>query len=146
MANFDKTTVANQAGWQGQVQVKSWTIDVEDMLNKEGFASTDDIQLLEIKAGQCLVGMAGTLTTERDITGTAAVVDIGIGGGQEFASAQSYDATAGTTAAMDVLAAGAGPIYYVNSGTTSVYLTVEPTLTNVTDAGKITVTLAYVLV
>lgn len=51
MATFDKTTSAIQTAWNIGLQVKSWTIDIDDMINNEGLVTLDDIRLMAVPDG-----------------------------------------------------------------------------------------------
>lgn len=140
MATFDKTTSAIQTAWNNGLQVKSWTIDIDDMINNEGLVTLDDIRLMAVPDGQGLVCVAGTVEVVRAATGTTCTVDFGINGGVEFDGATSVKSTAGTIALFDTYAA---PVLYSNTSGATTYVTLEPTLDTVTDGGKVTVTMAF---
>lgn len=141
MATFDKTTIANQTGWQNGVTVKSWTLDFDEMTTKEGLASTDDIRLIAIPTGTAMIFFASTTEVNRILAGTSGTIDIGIDGGVEIDGAVDIKVTAGTITLNDTNAA---PVLYTNTSGATTYVTVEPTShADVTDHGKVTVTLVY---
>jgi hypothetical protein len=141
MATFDLTKMANSTGFQNGINTYTWTIDMNDtsVFGANLMASTDDIRLLEVKAGESLVFFGSTIEVNRIFAGSStAVVDFGIDGGAEFDGAVDIKVTAGTITLNDTNAA---PVLYTNSGGTSTYVTIEPTYGGThTDHGKITVT------
>ena len=96
MATFDKTTIANQTGWQNGVTVKSWTLDLKEIKANEGMVSTDDLRLIAVPTGTAMLFFASTTEVNRILAGTSGTIDIGIDGGVEIDGAVDIKVTAGT--------------------------------------------------